>query len=328
MSRSSAKGDVIPTLPVRLLSSLAWGSIETIPTTGGVTERRFIMEQRGPLEVQSELRAHRAQVQLVRYHFQTPPEGQLPEEDAFRVELCLNTRHRSARGCFIDCWKPTRYERVGNLFILPPGLKLKGRSDEASELTSVVCHLRKDLVLDLFNPVPARPTDQFLTASLDVRNTWLRTLLLRMAKEAEHPGFAAEMMVDSIAVQMAVELFRHGAALTQPTFRGGLAPRQLQLIDERLREVREAPSLSELASLCNVSVRHLTRGFQASRGCSLGAYVASHQIEHAKRMLLDGESATTVARTLGFSNVSNFCFAFRRAIGLSPGLFQQQFGRR
>ena len=34
------------------------------------------------------------------------------------------------------------------------------------------------------------------------------------------------------------------------------------------------PSLAELAELCALSVRQLTRGFRASRGCSLGEHIA------------------------------------------------------
>lgn len=283
---------------------------------------------RGAIEVDAELRAPGAQIQLVHYHFDGAADGSLSVADRFRVELCLSSRHRSARGCFTDHWSTHRYEHLGDLFVVGPGMALRLKSDEAAPLTSVVCQLRVESIFDLYDRVPTEPTEQQLLTSLDVRNDRLRALLLRMAEEARHPGFAAEMMVDSIAAQMAVELYRHGSALTEPVLRGGLAFWQLQRIEERVREVRETPTLAELATLCRVSVRHLTRGFRTIKGCSLGAYVANSQIEHAKRLLIEGETVASVARTLGFSTASNFCFAFRRAIGLSPGAFQLQFGRR
>lgn len=131
------------------------------------------------------------------------------------------------------------------------------------------------------------------------------------------------MLVESIAAQMTVELFRHGSAITERQLHGGLASWQLRLIDERLKEVREAPTLPALAALCRISVRQLTRGFRASRGCSIGANVAGSQIEHAKSLLATDESVTSIADTLGFSSSSNFCFAFRRATGITPGQFRK-----
>jgi AraC family transcriptional regulator len=122
---------------------------------------------------------------------------------------------------------------------------------------------------------------------------------------------------------MAVELFRYGALLTERPERGGLASWQLRRIDERLKEVREAPTLAELGALCRISVRQLTRGFRVSRGCSIGGFVATSQMEHAKRLLATGESIASISIRLGFSCSSNFCFAFRRALGKSPGQFRQ-----
>ena len=45
--------------------------------------------------------------------------------------------------------------------------------------------------------------------------------------------------------------------------------RRLRLIDERLADDPSAPPLGELADLCDLSVRQLTRGFKVSRACSI-----------------------------------------------------------
>jgi len=116
---------------------------------------------------------------------------------------------------------------------------------------------------------------------------------------------------------------RLGAAITERPVHGGLAAWQLRLIDERLQEVREAPTLVVLAALCRISVRQLTRAFRESRVCSIGTFVANSQMGHAKRLLAADESVTSIAHTLGFSSNSNFCFAFRRATGMTPGQFRR-----
>lgn len=274
------------------------------------------------MEVEAVLAAPSAKVQLVHYHFNRPPASKLRVENKFRVELCLTSRHRSARACFSDVWSTRRFERIGAMFVVPPGMDLLARSDEHDSLTSIVCELSSGPLLELFDRLPD-PDDRHLLASLDIRDSKVKHLLLRLADEARHPGFASEMLTESIAAQLSVELFRHGATLTDRPTHGGMAAWQLRLIDERLKEIREAPTLVALAALCRISVRQLTRGFRESRGASIGAYVANSQMEHAKRLLATDETVTTIAAKLGFSSASNFCFAFRRAMGITPGQFRK-----
>jgi AraC family transcriptional regulator len=277
---------------------------------------------KGAIDVEAALAAPGAKIQLVHYHFAEPPASMLHGGSHFRVELCLTARHRSSRGSFRDYWSPHRYERIGDLFVVPPDLDLVARSDDDASLTSIVCEYDREPILALFETLPVL-TDQLLAASLDVRDMNLRHLLLRLAEEVKHPGFASGMMAELITREMAIELVRHGAAVTDDQKHGGLASWQLRRIDERLAEERDAPALAELAQLCRISIRHLMRGFRSSRGCSIGSYVACSQIDHAKRLLAAGESVTAIASVLGFSSSSNFCSAFRRTTGMAPGAFQR-----
>lgn len=277
------------------------------------------------MDVESELRASNAQVQLVNYRFGEPPESVMRLDDTIRVELCLSGRHRSARACFSDRWSPQRFERIGELFVVPPTIDMIARSDEDRPLHSVVCHLALGQTLALFEegPVPEL-TDHFLLVGLDVRDANLRRLLLRLADETRRPGFGSRVLVEAMAAQISVDLLRYGGAIPQPqAASGGLNAWQLRRIDERLQDVREAPSLAELAELCHVSVRQLTRGYRVARGGSVGAQVASSQMMHARALLAAGEPVGLIAERLGFASSSNFCQAFRRAAGVSPGQYRR-----
>jgi AraC family transcriptional regulator len=125
-----------------------------------------------------------------------------------------------------------------------------------------------------------------------------------------------------IAAQLAIELGRYFAQFDEIPRAGELAQWRLLAIDERLNDAQEIPTLSELAALCNLSVRQLTRRFRVSRGCSIGDYVANNRIERAKRLLASAQSIKTIAYSLGFNSSSGFCFAFRRATGMTPGEFR------
>ena len=282
---------------------------------------------RAALDVEAELIAPSAQVQLVQYRFAEPPASVLRSEDKIRIELCLSSRHRSARACFSDCWSADRFERIGEVFVLPPTLDMAARSDEISPLSSVICLLELPPILALFDRIPDF-SDRFLLLGLDVRDANVRYSLMRLADEARHPGFASQILVESIAAQLGVDLLRYGAALPERSIQGGLAPWQLRRIEERLAEVRASPGLHELAGLCGISVRQLTRSFRAARGCSVSTYVGDRQITHAKRLLGADVGVAEIADRLGFASSSNFCAAFRRIEGVTPGQYRKSLSAR
>jgi AraC family transcriptional regulator len=210
---------------------------------------------------------------------------------------------------------------MGNMYLLPPGETIKARTDGGRAHASVLCHLGPEPMRAWFDG-DLQWTDRRLEASLDIAAPDIRGLLMKLAQELRHPGFASEMLVELIAVQLAIELGRYFRQFDKIPVTGTLAPWRLRLIDERLQEVETVPTLEELAVLCKLSVRQLTRGFRRSRGCSIGDYVVNSRIDHAKRLLAGDQSVKAIGLSLGFASPSGFCFAFRRATGMTPGEFR------
>ncbi len=130
-----------------------------------------------------------------------------------------------------------------------------------------------------------------------------------------------------LAGQLAIELARYCSGIEDGPVSGGLAAWRLRLIDERLKDVHVVPTLIELADMCHLSVRQLTRGFRASRGCSIRDHVARCRIESAKRLLGSEDSIKAVAFAVGFSSASAFAYAFRAATGSTPLQFRDRLMR-
>jgi AraC family transcriptional regulator len=277
------------------------------------------------MTVDAEIRVPVALTQLVRFHMTSPADNILREEHSYWLDLCLTPRPRNARACYLDRWGPHRFERIGHVFLLPPQETLHARSDGGPTQTSVLCHLRPESIRQWFEG-DLEWTDCQLEASLDIPDVNIRRSLLRLAAEMRNPGFASEALTELIVAQLAIELGRYCTVVKQGPATGGLAPWRLRLIDERLREVREAPTLAELAALCNLSVRQLTRAFRASRGRSIGDYVAQCRIDHAKRLLATEQSVKAIAYSLGFASPSGFSFAFRCATGRTPREYRERTG--
>jgi AraC family transcriptional regulator len=283
------------------------------------------MSQPACTEVRAECEVTAGHIQVVQHRFASRATERVLRARRFRLEFCLTPQHRGARGNFRSLWSSDRYEPVGSMFMAPPDTELRIRSDEMSPITCVVCELNSEAIMRWFDARP-EPTDRLLCASLDIRNLSVKQLLLRASDELQQPGFASQVVVDALATQLVIQLFRHGLSVSEPRPHGGLAPWQLHAIDKRLRQAGQAPTLASLAQLCRISVRQLTRSFRASRGCSLGAFVAERQLELAKELLTTGESVAMTASRLGFASSSNFCIAFRRTMGMSPGAFRRRLG--
>ncbi len=278
------------------------------------------------MQVEAEFKAPVASAQLVRFNFEHPIDLIAHKDDSYRVDLCLSPRPQNARACYPDHWHERRFERIGNLFLVPPSEALHTKSEGCCEQSSMLCQFNPGAMRTLLDE-DLSWSDPQLMAGLDVRDANIQGLMLRLVQEAKQPGFASEMLVELISAQMAIELARFFSNASKPAGSGGLSAWRLRAIDERLREVREAPSLTELAELCHLSVRQLTRGFRSSRGASIGDYVANSRVDHAKALLGTDCSIKSIAYTLGFASPSSFCFAFRRATGETPGYFRQRLQR-
>ncbi|MGB0218847.1 MAG: helix-turn-helix transcriptional regulator [Sinimarinibacterium flocculans] len=278
-------------------------------TTGGPTSPLMTLD--------AEIRVPTATVQLARFHVHEPADTIRDLRDTYWLDLCLTPRPHNARACYRDHWSPHRFERIGKLMLLPPGEVVQARSDGGPSQASVLCHLVPEALCRWFDG-DLHWADRRLEATLDIPDSHLRALLLRLVDELRQPGFASATLVELVVAQIAIELARYCTEIRNRAPAGGLAAWRLRLIDERLREATAAPSLTELAELCSLSVRQLTRGYRASRGRSIGDHIAESRIDHARALLRGDQSVKAIAYTLGFSSPSSFCFAFRRATGHTP----------
>jgi AraC family transcriptional regulator len=240
----------------------------------------------------------------------------------YQINMCLTPRPLHAEACYRRHWGRHRFERLGDIFMVPPGEELYVRGGSGRQI-SLLCFLDREAIASVIGD-DLIWTEQKLAATIDLTSARIRALLFRLTEEVRHPGFAADRMLEFLTGELAIELSRFCLEVTESPATGGLAGWRLRLIDERLSDDPTAPALGELAALCNISIRQLTRGFKVSRGCSIGDYIESRRMESAKRLLVSGENVKTIAFTMGFSSPSSFTFAFRRAVGISPSQFRQR----
>ncbi|WP_185997590.1 helix-turn-helix transcriptional regulator [Novosphingobium aerophilum] len=275
--------------------------------------------------VDAELSAPGICAQIVRFDIPEPTDTRHALGEGYHVNMCLTPRPLESRGGYRERWGPHRFERLGDIFAIPPGESLYIRGGRGRQ-ASLVCTIDAAMVHEFIGQT-LNWDDAHLAAALDIASAQVRALLFRITAEVRHPGLASRRMLELLGGELSIELGRYGLEVSERPMTGGLSGWRLRLIEERLAGDLAAPSLQELADLCSLSVRQLTRGFRVSRACSIGDYIEQRRMEAAKRMLMDGDSVKTVAFAMGFSSPSSFTFAFRRAVGASPSTFRQRQGR-
>jgi AraC family transcriptional regulator len=233
-----------------------------------------------------------------------------------RLEFAMLPRSRAARGCFPGHWNMSQFKPVGEMFFFPAGQVVHAKSD-CQRQYSVVCGFRPDAA-EVWFQGRLQWTDARLQASLNITSPSMRGLLYRLGEELRNPGFAGSAMIEMLAGQIGIELARYLIGIEELPCTGGLSPRHLRLIDERLAQNGAPAALAELAGLCGLSVRHLTRAFRTSRRRSIGNYIAECRIQRVKHLLASGMSVKWIAYTMGFSSPAALSTAFRRATGERP----------
>lgn len=263
-------------------------------------------------------------VQVTRSIRRATHDHEVPASPAYCLMLCVTPRPIDARAGFPDGWGPTRFEPLGDLSLLPPRQRLRIKGNRQRQVT-ITC-LLSDKLVEKWLSHEIDWNDAKFAASLRWSNATVRMHMMQLAEEAHRPGLASEAVVDAIAAQLGIEVARFCDQFRDVKTVGGLAGWRLRLIDERLRNLSTVPSVEELAEICKLSVRQLSRGFRISRGVTLSAFCANHRIERAKQLLGGDQSIKEISYATGFASPASFAQSFRLATGLTPREFRQRMG--
>lgn len=218
---------------------------------------------------------------------------------------------------------------IGRVMVVPAGVPLQIRASPGPTHT-VRCRVHPERLAEIIGE-PLQLEPERLHGCLDVDNLHVRDLLLRLGSELESPGFAHRALVESLGHALIIEVVRHLRATPQRHGPGkvGLTEPVFRRLLERLDDMAQPPGLTELAELCGLSVRHLTRAFRERTGTSIHRHLERQRLARATA-LLHGSAmpVADIARELGFASPAYFATAFRRATGHAPAAYRKaQAGR-
>jgi len=242
--------------------------------------------------------------------------GALYSHDVHYFDMRLARRAPTSRGRLADIELTT--QPLGEVIFVPAGHRYVAGGGPGIQ-RNFFLFLNADCKVDgktgAFAAVPSHPRD-----CMNLRSERIKLLLTQICRELYNPGFASELLLEGLGRTLQAETLRllhHDREREQG--RGGLSPAHLRRIREMVLAGGAPPSLADIAAACRLSRRHLSRAFRQETGQSVGEYIRQLVMERARELLRDTEQpVSSIATTLGFSGVSAFSSAFRRATGDSP----------
>lgn len=260
------------------------------------------------------------------YQRDAPVQGRWYSERLHYFDMCLAVRPAETKIKFEERFQAAK--SIGEVFFVPARNSFIGESGAGRQRNLFIfldAHPLSDdefLLSNTLNDIPLTA----LHECVDLRSESIKQILQNIARELYDPGFGSEVMLEGLGLTLLTETARLLKEQRKPVDRkGGLSPRAVRLIRERVMEGETWPSISELAQLCGLSRRHLMRAFYEETGQTVGAFVQQAVIEHARQLLQATDTPIgLVANRVGFTNAAAFSTAFRRATGESPRNYRQR----
>jgi AraC family transcriptional regulator len=272
-------------------------------------------------ELDCQVRVDSGTVELGKFHWKHPVELVLKHPDeVFAFNLALSPRPRRARISPPGHANDESLENIGRVLLIYPGSTFR-LSVPSGHVRSLYCGINRTRLEQMVGDL-----DDFdeTRAGLQSRlNSQIVELLLnRMYEELRDGRFASQVAVDAYVTALTVELaraIRTSKDGREDRHKGGLAPGRMRLLKDRIHAEAPAPHLLELADLCGMTVRQLSRAFKQETGKTLGKYIDDINVERAFRLLTETHRPISeIATTLGFSTPAGFSYSFRRSTGMAP----------
>ena len=275
-------------------------------------------------QIEAALRAPNVVFELRDYSFPTPYEAVQSEDEAI-LGFNLARPSYQGEGYYRVGDGPERYQGMGALLFMPAGIPFYARGGGGRQ--RVAAYLFSSQRFEALSGIHDWDAER-IGACLDIRSHAIELAALRLVREAECPGFASDLLVEGTALSLMVELGRYLRCNMQRS--AGPAPQLTQTKLNAIRDFIESAQgkqvrLSDLAQLCGMGVRTLTRSFRATTGQSIGQFAEALMFQRARHLLDTTDfPLKQIAFELGFSHAAAFSAAFQRITGTSPGQYRRR----
>jgi AraC family transcriptional regulator len=217
--------------------------------------------------------------------------------------------------------------RRGDLFVVDSDepYELRWRAEGAS-FEALHVHLGVRLLEPAAAGLFGRPQRPALREASGARDDVVSALLEVVHREIAGGAPPAPTLLQGIGQALAVCILRAFSDSNRPIRRRGALPAyRARAVLRRMRDNLAEPfSLSDLASVAEMSPFHFSRVFSRTMGCSPQRYFVGLRIAEAQRLLRETDrSVLEISLAVGYSSPSHFAQTFQRAVGATPSGYRE-----
>jgi len=158
---------------------------------------------------------------------------------------------------------------------------------------------------------------QGIKASPEIGNAFLQIFNCSLPKKSKNLFFESKVM-EIFSKIISYEIL--GTDLTEQISLSEFEINQIKKVPEILMtNLYELPTVSTLSKQLAINRNKLAKGFKMIYGDTIFRYHRKMCLQRAATLLLDTDrSINEIALDVGYSNSSNFCYAFKREFGITP----------
>jgi len=163
--------------------------------------------------------------------------------------------------------------------------------------------------------------EKYTEAPLEARGGTLLETAVKLYREFRQPDALTGIAIEGLMLELLVDLSRRQSAPDKT------APDWLRKVKELLHDqYLQTPSLTCLAAEVGRHPAQLARAFRRHYHCTVGDYLRSLRLEHAKNELRFTDlPIVEIALATGYSDQSHFSTAFKRHAGTTPAECRRNF---
>lgn len=219
------------------------------------------------------------------------------------------------------------------IFDAPPPEDIKplmlSRNGDGPQTVRLICGFLGCDVLP-FNPLlDALPSMLVITDGYSERDGWLASLIRAAAAEGRNDREGGRNVLSRLSELIFIEAVRIHAERLPEDARGWLAALRIPHVARAIALLHDDPArawtLSSLARESGVSRTVLASTFKETLGVPPMSYLTSWRMQIAAGLLADTETPVyNISEVVGYESEASFSRAFRRATGLSPGIWRSE----
>lgn len=266
-------------------------------------------------------------VEVRRYFWSKPLEQTLLAiSDSLVINMAITARPAHTRVDRIAEESDPLAAEAGRLLVMIPGMPYHLAAPSGS-VRSLYCAIN----CSKFERVAGEPVDWRALAPFGGETRpglGIERPMARIYDELIRNGIGRETVIEACADIICVELsrqFRRGHPALPGVRTGGLAAWRMRSILARIHADGPAPRVTELADLCGLTERQLSRAFKAETGSTISRVVEEATMERAHRLLTTTHlSIGDISRELGFASADSFSQSYRRHTGTAPSKIRRR----